>query len=544
MQKPCVTRLVLEFTALFFLAFPPLIPDCHAVPSPVVTTLASVRDGIRTPVRLATDTSGNFYVTDPRGGGILKYDNAGNLVQTIAGVNSIFGIAIAPNGDLLASQGTSVAVIDSTSGTMRTQFGTFRGANGIAVDNAGTIYVTDSLDSCVQVFTSTYQPLVTGKASAGKPANSFGSFGKATGQFVRPTGITFEKLSNQLAIADMHSGQIQFYSTSGVYQSSLGSFGSGPLRFTSPQSIAFEYTSDGSAVSRMYVVDSFQATIQVIDGSSGAFLSYIGSYGLAEGELVTPGDVLFDRYDPLNGRLLVTNGSGRLSFFSIDMITGRCGGAHARLFTSTPTTNLCRNGSVMNFSGSGPWNWSCVGQNGGATEVCSASVLSNRVTVTIAGINGGSGSVTSNPAGITCLDGTCSAAFTAGSSVTLMPRPSAGSTFVGWSGACSSAGTGDCTLSVTADRNATATFDLVPRAKVDGKSFGTLTSAYAAINVRGTITAQAVAFVENLVINQGSFVTLMGGYDTAFGARTGHTTINGRLTISSGTLVVDRVVIK
>ncbi|MBK7002493.1 MAG: serine protease [Rhodoferax sp.] len=51
---------------------------------------------------------------------------------------------------------------------------------------------------------------------------------------------------------------------------------------------------------------------------------------------------------------------------------------------------------------------------------------------------------------------TCSASFASGASVTLTATPATGSTFSGWSGACT--GTGSCTVSMTAARNVTATF--------------------------------------------------------------------------------------
>lgn len=521
-----------------------LSTDAHGAIAPMVSALPSVTDGISTPVRLAADLSGNIYVTDPRGGGILKYDNAGNLLQRISLLKNVYGIAIAKNGDLLVSQGATVAVINKTSGAVISQFGTFLSSNGIAVDSLGNIYVTDSLDNCVQVFNVSYAPVSTGVAAAGKPANSFGTTGRATGQFMRPTGISYEKISNKLAVVDTLVGQVQFYSTTGIYQSSIGSFGSGPLKFTSPQGIAFEYTKDDKALSRIYVVDSFQSNVQVIDAATGGFLSYIGSYGLAGGELLTPGDVLYDRFDPLNNRLMVANGSGTLALFSIDMITGTCGSSNSGTFTVAPTANLCKNGVVTNFSGTGPWSWSCAGQNGGTTATCSASGLSNSITINIAASNGGSGSVTSNPGGINCLNGTCSANFTAGSDIVLIPLANADSVFAGWTGDCSSAGTGNCTVSMAAARNATATFALIPKARVNGTSFGNLATAYDTINFSGIIEAQSFIFTENLTLNRGSSVTLRGGYDSTYSTRAGYTELNGVLTIDSGSLVVDRLIIQ
>ena len=68
----------------------------------------------------------------------------------------------------------------------------------------------------------------------------------------------------------------------------------------------------------------------------------------------------------------------------------------------------------------------------------------------------GSGTVTSSPAGINC-GSDCGESYAGGTSVTLTASPAAGSTFAGWSGACS--GTGSCNVTLTAAQSVTATFN-------------------------------------------------------------------------------------
>lgn len=67
----------------------------------------------------------------------------------------------------------------------------------------------------------------------------------------------------------------------------------------------------------------------------------------------------------------------------------------------------------------------------------------------------GSGTVTSSPSAINCPT-ICSASFASGTSVTLTATPANGSSFAGWSGACSGAGT--CTVPMTSSQSVTATF--------------------------------------------------------------------------------------
>ena len=76
-------------------------------------------------------------------------------------------------------------------------------------------------------------------------------------------------------------------------------------------------------------------------------------------------------------------------------------------------------------------------------------------SLTVSPAGTGSGTVTSSPAGINCgID--CSEAFAAGTEVTLTATPATGSTFSGWSGACT--GTGACKVTMSATRGVTATF--------------------------------------------------------------------------------------
>jgi hypothetical protein len=70
----------------------------------------------------------------------------------------------------------------------------------------------------------------------------------------------------------------------------------------------------------------------------------------------------------------------------------------------------------------------------------------------------GLGTVTSSPAGIAC-GSDCSQAYPGGTPVTLTATASGGSTFTGWSGACT--GTGSCQVTMNGPRTVTASFSLM-----------------------------------------------------------------------------------
>jgi hypothetical protein len=110
--------------------------------------------------------------------------------------------------------------------------------------------------------------------------------------------------------------------------------------------------------------------------------------------------------------------------------------------------------------------------------------------VTLSVTRTGNGTVSSAPAGISC-GVTCSATFTAGTSVTLTATPAAGSVFSGWSGGgCS--GTGACTLTMATATTVSAAFAPAPVAVTvvrAGLGNGSVTSAPAGITCGTTCSA-------------------------------------------------------
>jgi hypothetical protein len=76
-------------------------------------------------------------------------------------------------------------------------------------------------------------------------------------------------------------------------------------------------------------------------------------------------------------------------------------------------------------------------------------------TLTVSRIGTGDGTIRSSDGNIDC-GSKCSHVYNAGVVVSLTATPSSGSTFSGWSGACS--GTGDCVINVNSDQSVTASF--------------------------------------------------------------------------------------
>ncbi len=140
-----------------------------------------------------------------------------------------------------------------------------------------------------------------------------------------------------------------------------------------------------------------------------------------------------------------------------------CGSACSATYSSgTSVTLTATPASGSTFGG---WGGACTG-----TGTCTTTMTATRsvtatfnaggggttYTLTVSKAGAGSGTVTSSPSGISC-GSTCNAAFASGTSVTLNAAPASGSTFGGWTGACT--GTGTCNTTMTAGRSVTATFN-------------------------------------------------------------------------------------
>jgi hypothetical protein len=160
----------------------------------------------------------------------------------------------------------------------------------------------------------------------------------------------------------------------------------------------------------------------------------------------------------------------------------------------------------------------------------------------------GSGSIHSDPPGISCASGSnsgCSGVF-GGPSVTLVATPGIGSTFAGWQGACASQGA-SCTVTLKAAASATALFSSAPFVKLVGdttREFPTIASAYLAAMSGNTIRLREGEFSEAPQFNRPLQVKISGGYDASFTSATGSSAVHGPLRVSDGKLTAERIGIR
>src|SRR5262249_51268980 len=150
-------------------------------------------------------------------------------------------------------------------------------------------------------------------------------------------------------------------------------------------------------------------------------------------------------------------GGGTVTSVPAGIICGATCSSSYLLNTSVALTAVPAADST--FSG---WSGACSGTGAcivvlAATTTVMATFDLRSCSLTVTRSGPGRGTVTSSPAGINC-GATCSTSYTSGTAVTLTAAPTAGSSFAGWSGACS--GTGTCSVTMNAATSVTATFTL------------------------------------------------------------------------------------
>ena len=132
----------------------------------------------------------------------------------------------------------------------------FHFPTGIAVDNKGDVYVSDSWNDRVQKFTSN-----------GQFITKWGTRGSADGQFRFPTGIAVDN-KGDVYVSDFSNDRVQKFTSNGQFITKWGTSGSADGQFRFPTGIAVDNKGD------VYVGDSLNMRIQKFT-SNGKFITKI-----------------------------------------------------------------------------------------------------------------------------------------------------------------------------------------------------------------------------------------------------------------------------
>ncbi len=211
---------------------------------------------------------------------------------------------------------------------------------GVAVDAAGRIYVSDISRNAVLVFDPAGGRLaVWAEARPGAPFRApigvapdgaggllvadaehgavfrLGADGRPRGEIgraelVRPTGVARDPQSGRIFVADTRRHRIVIFDPRGRFLDHWGLPGDEPGRFNAP---TYLYVAAG----RLYVADTLNSRVQILDSRDGRWLGAIGQRGLYVGNFERPKGVAVDDegnvyvVESYRDHLLVFDGEGR-----------------------------------------------------------------------------------------------------------------------------------------------------------------------------------------------------------------------------------------
>lgn len=251
------------------------------------------------PRGVAVDAQGNVHVSEFGNHRIQKFSSGGQPLSVMGGKGSRpgqfdqpFGLAFDARGGLLVAEwgnnrvqrltatGQPVSAWGNPDGAKSAARGEFSYPQGISVDAQGTMYVTDSRNNRVQVF-----------SSSGQLVNVWGQRGDAPGQFYAPDGIAVDANGN-VFVSEYGNNRVQVLTAGGRFITSWGSKGSGPGEFNGPGGLAID------AQGNVYVADQGNSRIQMFSARGVALMEWGapgGAKGTRPGEFNTPIGIAIDR---------------------------------------------------------------------------------------------------------------------------------------------------------------------------------------------------------------------------------------------------------
>jgi sugar lactone lactonase YvrE len=231
------------------------------------------------PTDLASDSDGNIYISDSSYGFVTKLSPDGQFITRLhyqeAGLGTMdsSGITISPTGYFYAVDLQNNRIYKFTlDGEFISSWGNKGSGDGefdfsyvsdteyfhggdIAIDDAGNIYVVDTLNNRIQKFDT-----------EGNFITKWGSYGTGNGEFDRPFKIVIDDTGN-IYVVDTANNRIQKFDSDGNFITKWGSYGTGNGEFYFDRDAGIAIDKNGD----VYVTDRGNGRVQKFD-SNGQFI--------------------------------------------------------------------------------------------------------------------------------------------------------------------------------------------------------------------------------------------------------------------------------
>ncbi len=265
------------------------------------------------PTAVAIDRGGNIYVTESGKNRLLVYTPDGEHIKTLFELHKPISVAVDGEGRIFVGNSATGSVdVYNNNLTFLFKLGIedneFTQPTAIAVDDVGKVYVADSQEDKIKV----YHP-------DGSSLFSFGSSGTADGQFHFPVSIAIDELSEEIIIADLqvnrsmlgsHEGaRIQIFDMNGNFKRSFGQYGATDGKFIKPLGVTVD------KLGRLYVSDAYLNVVHVFD-NTGVFLGPIYDQ---ENPIRTPLGITLGVYS--NKLLIASLRTARVEVYRISDLT-------------------------------------------------------------------------------------------------------------------------------------------------------------------------------------------------------------------------------
>ncbi len=239
---------------------------------------SSITESLFSPTRIAVDHLDNLYVTDAYSRNIKKYDGSGNLLSvfTIDGIP--LSVAVDNNGSLFTG--------DARTGKI------FK----VNADGSSTVFYSESLfPNCMSFSPDNLLYVADSKLGKVLVINTNGTLIQTLGEgtLIFPTGISFDSKNNRILVGehgadnDNIQTRVYIYAPDGSLLNVIGSYGNGNGNFYRVQGVT------AGRCGNIYVCEPFQGNISVFK-ENGTFLTKFAQFGLENGKLNIPIDIVFD----------------------------------------------------------------------------------------------------------------------------------------------------------------------------------------------------------------------------------------------------------